>query len=77
MTLEYVKLGRSGLEVSRICLGCMSFGVPDGGHWAWVLNEEQSRPIIKRALELGDLTRPREPATRCRWRAHPTRHRSR
>ena len=51
--MEYVKLGRTGLEVSRICLGCMSYGVADRGNHAWSLNEEDSRPFIKRALEGG------------------------
>ncbi|WP_099222120.1 aldo/keto reductase [Listeria costaricensis] len=51
--MEYTKLGRTGLDVSRICLGSMSFG--DSSNWIhkWLLNEEESRPIIKRALELG------------------------
>lgn len=51
--MEYIKLGNTGLDVSRICLGCMSFG--DATKWThpWVLNEENSRPIIKKALELG------------------------
>jgi aryl-alcohol dehydrogenase-like predicted oxidoreductase len=51
--MEYVNLGRSGLKVSRICLGCMTFGAPDRGDHAWTLDEEKSRPIIRRALELG------------------------
>jgi 1-deoxyxylulose-5-phosphate synthase len=51
--MEYVKLGRTGLEVSRICLGCMSYGVPDQGNHAWSLGEDESRPFIKRALEAG------------------------
>ena len=51
--MEYVKLGRTGLEVSRICLGCMSYGVSDRGNHAWSLDEEESRPFIKRALEGG------------------------
>ncbi|QSO54557.1 aldo/keto reductase [Alicyclobacillus curvatus] len=51
--MEYVRLGNTGLEVSRICLGCMSYGVPERGNHSWVLDEEQSRPFIKRALELG------------------------
>lgn len=51
--MEYIKLGRTGLEVSRICLGCMSYGVPDQGNHAWSLGEEDSRPFIKRALEGG------------------------
>ena len=49
--MEYVNLGESGLKVSRICLGMMSYGTPD---WRdWVLSEEESRPFIKRALDLG------------------------
>jgi aryl-alcohol dehydrogenase-like predicted oxidoreductase len=51
--MDYVKLGRTGLEVSRICLGCMSYGVPGRGNHAWSLDEEQSRPFIRRALEAG------------------------
>ena len=51
--MEYIKLGKSDLKVSRICLGCMSFGeVVEGGH-SWVLNQEQTDEIIKKALELG------------------------
>ena len=51
--MEYARLGNTGMKVSRICLGCMGFG--DAEHWVhkWVLNEENSRPIIKKALELG------------------------
>ncbi|MGA7259753.1 MAG: aldo/keto reductase [Stellaceae bacterium] len=51
--MKYVKLGRTGLEVSRICLGCMSYGVPDRGNHAWSIDEADSRPFIKRALEGG------------------------
>ena len=51
--MDYVRLGRTGLEVSRICLGCMSYGVPERGSHPWSMGEEQSRPFIKRALELG------------------------
>jgi 1-deoxyxylulose-5-phosphate synthase len=51
--MDYVKLGRTGLEVSRLCVGCMSFGAPDRGHHRWTLDEEHSRPLIRRALELG------------------------
>jgi aryl-alcohol dehydrogenase-like predicted oxidoreductase len=51
--MDYVKLGNTGLEVSRICLGCMTFGLPDRGPHPWTLDHEKSRPIIKRALELG------------------------
>jgi aryl-alcohol dehydrogenase-like predicted oxidoreductase len=51
--MEYVRLGSTGMQVSRLCLGCMGFG--DAMRWVhkWVLNEEESRPIIKKALELG------------------------
>ncbi len=51
--MEYAKLGRTGLEVSRICLGCMSYGTPGQGNHAWSLGEEDSRPFIRRALEAG------------------------
>jgi aryl-alcohol dehydrogenase-like predicted oxidoreductase len=51
--MEYVKLGRTGLEVSRICLGCMSYGVPDRGNHAWSIGEAEARPFIQRALEGG------------------------
>ncbi|MGX7419858.1 aldo/keto reductase [Carnobacterium gallinarum] len=51
--MEYVKLGNTGMDVSRICLGGMSFGDPDKWLHKWVLNEENSRVIIKRALDLG------------------------
>ncbi|MEZ2131744.1 MULTISPECIES: aldo/keto reductase [unclassified Sinorhizobium] len=51
--MEYVKLGATGLEVSRICLGCMTFGASDRGNHSWTLNEEASRPLIKQAIELG------------------------
>ncbi len=51
--MEYVKLGHTGLEVSRLCLGCMTFGVPDRGQHPWTLDETASRPLIKKALDLG------------------------
>ncbi|WP_042197176.1 aldo/keto reductase [Paenibacillus camerounensis] len=51
--MEYVKLGRSGLEVSRLSLGTMGFGVPERGNTPWSLKEEESRPVIKQAVELG------------------------
>lgn len=51
--MKYVKLGKTGLDVSRICLGCMSYGIPDRGNHAWTLPEEESRPFIKQALEAG------------------------
>ena len=51
--MEYIKLGRTGLDVSRICLGCMSYGGGNRGNQAWSLGEEESRPFIQRALEAG------------------------
>lgn len=51
--MDYVKLGNTGLDISRICLGSMSFGDPKNWIHEWVLEEEESRPLIKRALELG------------------------
>ena len=51
--MDYVKLGRTGLEVSRLCLGCMTYGVPDRGAHPWTLDEEKSRPFFRRAIELG------------------------
>ena len=51
--MKYVKLGNTGLDVSRICLGCMSFGDPDNWLHSWVLGEEDARRIIKQALDLG------------------------
>jgi aryl-alcohol dehydrogenase-like predicted oxidoreductase len=51
--MEYIRLGKTGLKVSRVCLGCMSFGVPDRGAHPWSLDEEGSRPFLQRALELG------------------------
>lgn len=51
--MEYTKLGNTGLDVSRICLGAMSFGDPKNWFHKWVLEEEDSRPIIQKALELG------------------------
>jgi len=56
--MDYVNLGRTGLKVSRICLGCMTYGAPatgqprPGSH-AWTLNEQESQPFLHRALELG------------------------
>jgi aryl-alcohol dehydrogenase-like predicted oxidoreductase len=56
MAMEYVRLGRSGLTVSAVTLGCMSYGVPGRGSHEWSLPEEESRPFIRRALELGITT---------------------
>ena len=57
--MEYVNFGRTGLKVSRICLGCMTYGKPPapgemkGGRHMWALNEEESQPFLRQALELG------------------------
>jgi 1-deoxyxylulose-5-phosphate synthase len=51
--VEYMKLGATGLEVSRICLGCMSFGDPQRGSHEWTLDEEASRPYLRKAVEAG------------------------
>jgi len=51
--MEYVKLGSTGLDVSPLCVGCMSFGEPDRGPHPWTLPEAESRPLIKSAIEAG------------------------
>ena len=57
--MDYVNLGRTGLKVSRICLGCMTYGKPPapgemkGGRHMWALNEEESQPFLRQALDLG------------------------
>jgi aryl-alcohol dehydrogenase-like predicted oxidoreductase len=51
--MNTIKLGRTGLDVSRLCLGCMSYGEPKRGNHAWTLNEAASRPFFKKALDLG------------------------
>ncbi len=50
--MEYTRLGNTGLKVSRICLGTMTYGTPND-RWQWALKEDESRPFIKQALELG------------------------
>ena len=56
--MDYVNLGKTGLKVSRICLGCMTYGQPatgkikPGSH-AWALNEEESQPFLRQSLDLG------------------------
>ncbi|MBK4995021.1 aldo/keto reductase [Pseudomonas sp. S37] len=51
--MQYVKLGSTGLDISRLCLGCMTFGDPDAGTHPWTLGEDASRPIIRHAVEQG------------------------
>jgi aryl-alcohol dehydrogenase-like predicted oxidoreductase len=51
--MDYVRLGKTGLKVSRLCLGCMSFGDAAKGWHKWIMDEEASRPILRRAVEAG------------------------
>ena len=56
--MDYINLGKTGLRVSRVCLGCMTYGAPatgelKGGRHAWALDEEESQPFLRRALDLG------------------------
>lgn len=58
--MEYIKLGNTDLDISRICMGCMGFGEAGNGQHSWTVDEENSREIIKKGLELGVnfLTQP-------------------
>src|SRR4029079_12156443 len=51
--MDYLKLGMTGLDVSRLCLGCMTYGIPHRGNHAWTLDEATSRPILQKAVEAG------------------------
>ena len=51
--MDYVRLGSTGLQVSPIALGCMTYGEPDRGGHPWTLPEDQSRPLLKQAVEAG------------------------
>ncbi len=51
--MDYRKLGNTGLDISPLCLGCMTFGIPTRGNHQWTLDEEQSLPIIRRAIDAG------------------------
>jgi aryl-alcohol dehydrogenase-like predicted oxidoreductase len=51
--LKYKNLGSTGMKVSELCLGCMTYGVPERGDHPWTLSEEQSRPLIRQAVEAG------------------------
>ncbi|MHC2003442.1 aldo/keto reductase [Methylobacterium sp. CM6241] len=51
--MKLKKLGRTGLDVSPLCLGCMTYGIPERGPHPWTLREEESRPLIRQAIELG------------------------
>src|SRR5947209_20160779 len=54
--MQYKRLGHSGLNVSRIIVGCMGFGDPSWGTHEWALGLDEARPIIKQALEVGITT---------------------
>lgn len=51
--MEYVRLGTTGLEISRLCLGCMTYGDPARGNHEWTLDEHRSRPLLRQAFEAG------------------------
>ncbi|MGG5315121.1 aldo/keto reductase [Enterococcus sp. AZ072] len=51
--MRYIKFGNTGMDVSPLCLGTMGFGDPDSGFHEWVLREEDSRPVVQKALDLG------------------------
>ena len=51
--MEYQKLGSTGLDVSRICLGCLNFGEPERGIQSWSMGEDDTRPLIRQAIEAG------------------------
>jgi aryl-alcohol dehydrogenase-like predicted oxidoreductase len=51
--MDYVKLGSTGMDVSRLCLGCMTFGLPDRGTHTWTLDKDAARPIVRKAIESG------------------------
>jgi aryl-alcohol dehydrogenase-like predicted oxidoreductase len=54
--MEYVRLGNSGLQVSKIVIGCMSFGDPERGNHAWSLGLDEARPLVRQAIEAGTTT---------------------
>lgn len=51
--MQFTRLGTTGLTVSRLCLGCMTYGVPERGFYPWTIDEEGSRPLIRQAIEAG------------------------
>ena len=66
--MEYVNLGPSGLKVSRLCLGCMSYGdTSKGWHGDWVLSEDESRPFIREAVEDMHLPGDEDKRSAHRW----------
>lgn len=53
MSIKYRKFGKTGMDVSPLCLGCMTYGIPDRGAHGWTLDEEKSRPLLRQAIEAG------------------------
>src|SRR6202047_1223356 len=51
--MKYFNLGSTGLQVSKLCLGCMTFGIPERGDHPWTLPEDESRSIIRQAIDVG------------------------
>ena len=51
--MQYKNLGHTGLKISPLCVGCMTFGTPERGDHLWTLPEQQSRPLIRKAIEMG------------------------
>ncbi|HZV18098.1 MAG TPA: aldo/keto reductase [Sphingobium sp.] len=51
--MDYTRLGSSGLQVSRLCLGCMTFGEPSRGSHEWTLGEDKAKPVLRKAIESG------------------------
>ena len=51
--MDHVRLGKTGLKVSRLCLGCMSFGTPGGPTHPWVITEDEAQPFFRKAVESG------------------------
>jgi len=51
--MQFTRLGRTGLQVSRLCLGCMTYGDPQRGPHEWTMNEESSRPLYRQAFKAG------------------------
>ena len=62
--MKYTKLGNSDLHISRICMGCMGFGEAGNGQHSWTVDEEHSREIIRKGLELGSTSLIRQSAIR-------------
>jgi len=62
--MRYVKLGNTGLDISPIALGCMTFGEPNRGYPSWTLPEDESRPLIRQAIEAGINSSTRQTPTR-------------